>query len=219
MLEYLHKVKTSGLAPNQKIHAIKTFIIPKLHYASANNIIKITDLKIVDHEIRKVINYITKSQPLPLHYIYASYKDGGLGLAKCEDEYHTYKIHHIAHLMKTEHGRRILKGYGKLIDNQRLPAFQLLYPAVKNALAKLDLKWIEFDKFLESDKHSYKPCLGVNAKGNPTCNFIDQKPKHRYEALLKKVNTSCTRKKTKTLQTRTLLTNRYKRPCSHGHER
>jgi hypothetical protein len=105
MLEYLHKVKTSRLAPNQKIHAIKTFIIPKLHYASANNVIKITDLKFIDHEIRKEINDITKSQPLPLHYIYASYKDGGLGLAKCEDEYHTYKIHHVAHLMKTEHGR------------------------------------------------------------------------------------------------------------------
>jgi hypothetical protein len=31
MLEYVHKVKTSGIAPNQKIHSIKTFIIPKLH--------------------------------------------------------------------------------------------------------------------------------------------------------------------------------------------
>jgi hypothetical protein len=38
MLEYLHKIRTSGLAPNQKIHVIKTFIIPKLHYASANNV-------------------------------------------------------------------------------------------------------------------------------------------------------------------------------------
>jgi hypothetical protein len=76
-----------------------------------------------------------------------------------------------------------------------LPPFQLLYPAVQNALAKLDLKWIEFDKFLETDKHNYKPCLGYNAKGNSTCNFIDLKTKHPYEALLKKVNTSCTRKR------------------------
>jgi hypothetical protein len=125
MLEYLHKVKTSGLAPNQKMHAIKSFIIPKLHSASANNIIRITDLKFIDSEIRKEINGITKSQPLPLHYIYASYKDGGLGLAKCVDEYHTNKIHHDAYLMKTEHGRRIIKGYGKLLNNQRLPAFQV----------------------------------------------------------------------------------------------
>jgi hypothetical protein len=80
--------------------------------------------------------------------------------------------------MNTEDGRRILRGYGKLLNNQGLPAFQLLYPAVQNALAKLDLQLIEFDKFLESDKHNYKPCLGKNAKGNPTCNFVDLKTKN-----------------------------------------
>jgi hypothetical protein len=129
-------------------------------------VIKITDLKFIDSEIRKVINDITKSQSLPLHYIYASYKDGGLRLAKCEDEYHTYKIHHVAHLMTTVHGRRILKGYVKLLNNQRLPAFQLLYPAAQNALAKLDLHWIELQKFLDSPKHEYKENLAETQKAN-----------------------------------------------------
>jgi hypothetical protein len=110
MLDYIQKIKRSGLAPNQKIHCMKTFVIPKLHYASSNNNIKIGSLRKVGQEIRKAINEAIRGPPLPLEYFYASYKDGGLGLDKCEDEYYTYKIHHVAHLMKTEHGRRILKG-------------------------------------------------------------------------------------------------------------
>jgi hypothetical protein len=64
MLDYIQKLKKSGLAPNQLIHSIKTFIIPKLHYASSNNNIKIGSLKKVDDEIRKVINEILEV----LHY-------------------------------------------------------------------------------------------------------------------------------------------------------
>jgi hypothetical protein len=103
MFGLLEKVEHSWWAPNQIIHPIKTFIIPKLHYACANNEIRIADLRKVDKEIRRVINKVTTGQNLPLDYIYASYKDGGLGVPRCEDEYYTYKIHHAAHLMKTEH--------------------------------------------------------------------------------------------------------------------
>jgi hypothetical protein len=49
-----------------------------------------------------------------LEYFYASYKDGGLGFNKFEDEYRTYKIHHAATMIKIHDGRRILKGYGRL---------------------------------------------------------------------------------------------------------
>jgi hypothetical protein len=72
--------------------------------------------------------------------MYASYKDEGLGLKSCEDKCNTYKIHHIAFLLKTEHGRRIMKGYGKLFINQRLSAFQTLIPVLDHALEKLNLE-------------------------------------------------------------------------------
>jgi hypothetical protein len=140
MLGYIQKIKISGLAPNQKVHAIKAFIYPKLHYASANNIIKISDLQFIDQEIRNAIIDAIKGQPLPKYFIYSKYKDGSLGLAKCEDEYYTSKIYHATPLMKTEHAHRILKGSGKLNENQCLPAFQLLFPAVKKALTKLKPK-------------------------------------------------------------------------------
>jgi hypothetical protein len=33
-MEYLEKTRTSGFAPNQKVHAIKIYIFPQLNYIS-----------------------------------------------------------------------------------------------------------------------------------------------------------------------------------------
>jgi hypothetical protein len=56
MLQALQRIKCCGLAPNQKIHAIKIFIIPKLHYSSTDNIIRQKDLQVMDQKLRNTIN-------------------------------------------------------------------------------------------------------------------------------------------------------------------
>jgi hypothetical protein len=43
--------------------------------------------------------------------------------------------------MKTDHGRRISRGYGRLLDNQRLPAFQKFIPDINKALEKMKFEW------------------------------------------------------------------------------
>jgi hypothetical protein len=57
--------------------------------------------------------------------------------------------------MKTEYRRRILKGYRKLINNQRLPNFQPLIPGVNKALKKLDFEWLDWNKFMNNGKDNY----------------------------------------------------------------
>jgi ribosomal protein S14 len=202
MLDCLEKIEHSWLAPNQIIHAIKTFIIPKLHYASANNAISIDDLKHIDGEIRRVINQLVTGQKLPLDFIYLSYKDGGLGIPRCEDEYYTYKIYHAAHLMKTEHGRRILKGYGKLNLNQRLPAFQMLFPAIEKALEKLNLKWDDFKMMKRKTENDFGEILKRNNKCKLECPFGDKQTGVQYKANLKRVNATCNKKKQRNYRTK-----------------
>jgi hypothetical protein len=81
-----------------------------------------------------------KGPSLPFDFIYASYKDGLLGLKKVEDEYWTYKIRHVAHLLKSEQKRRIITGYRKLMKSQHLPVFQMLIPNLEKALDKLNVE-------------------------------------------------------------------------------
>jgi hypothetical protein len=105
MLDYTQKINGSLLAQTQKMHALKTFVIPKWHYARTNHKIKLECLRRVDLAIRNTINDAIKGPALPLDFINASYKDGGLGVNKCENEYPTDKIGHGVPLMKIEHGR------------------------------------------------------------------------------------------------------------------
>jgi hypothetical protein len=195
MIEYVDKIQTSGLSPNQIIHAVKTFIIPKIHYICANSIIAQTDLKLIDSRIRKAIYSLIKGQKLPKHYIYGSWKDGGLGISKVQDIYDTYKLHHIAHLLKTDHGRRILKGDLSL-NELPLPEFHRLNRRVEVVLKKLNIKWVEWEKFKEQDDVSkYNSVYYYNNNRKLQTKFQDLTSKKFLTCNLKSVNAASTNRK------------------------
>jgi hypothetical protein len=104
--------------------------------------------------------------------------------------------------MKTEHGRRILKGYGKLNFNQRLPAFQILFPAVKKALEKLNLKWMDFRTMERKTENDYGEILKRNGKGKLECLFMDKQTRAQYKANLKRVDATCNKKKQRNYRTK-----------------
>jgi hypothetical protein len=108
VLEELDKAEFSRLAINQIVRVIKCYILNKLYFLFANMYIPKGTLSIVDKKVRKVINNFVKGQKLQRSYLYASVKNGGLGLPCMEDEYASYKIHHITNLMATTDGKGIL---------------------------------------------------------------------------------------------------------------
>jgi len=64
----------------QKLHALKTFLLPKLDYLLENGQFKIIDLNNLDMFIRGTIDNILKIHNIPISYFYTSTSVGGLGL-------------------------------------------------------------------------------------------------------------------------------------------
>lgn len=75
---------SSTLTLNQKIDALRTFILPKLEFSLTNGMFAINDLKKLDEYIRGKIDENSMSSNLPKEFFYVSTSHGGLGLQKLE---------------------------------------------------------------------------------------------------------------------------------------
>jgi hypothetical protein len=109
VLEELDKAEFPGLALNQVIGIIRCYILSKLYYVFGNMNLPNCSLNVIDEKVRMAIIRFVKGQTLPLSFIYASIKNGGLGVPCMKDEYAAYKVHHIANLLPTIDGRGILE--------------------------------------------------------------------------------------------------------------
>jgi hypothetical protein len=106
--EELDKCELWGLAINQQVKVIRSFICNKLYFIFSNMEVGSTYLDELDRRIRKVINRFTGGQSIQKSYLYASAKFGGLGLPCMRDEYAAYKVSHVANLLSTKEGKKIL---------------------------------------------------------------------------------------------------------------
>jgi hypothetical protein len=111
VLEELDKAEFCGLALNQVIRVIQCYILNKLYYVFANMNLSNCSLKVIDEKVRRIINRFVKGQTLPLSFVYASIRNGGLEVPCMKDEYAAYKVYHIANFISTTDGRGILDGY------------------------------------------------------------------------------------------------------------
>jgi hypothetical protein len=122
--EELDKLEFSGLAFNQMVKTIRNFITNKLYYLFVNMFISKGVLESLDTRIRKVVNNFLGGQAIQKSFIYANVRNGGVGIPCLVDEYNAYKVNHIANLLSSEEGKKILNGYcnlkGKIAKNQDL---------------------------------------------------------------------------------------------------
>jgi hypothetical protein len=94
-------------------------------------------LELIDRKVRGVVNGFVKGQSLQKSFLYANFKNGGLGLPSMLDEYAAYKIHHVASLMSTGERKMILSG--SLNFNKKLVVNQDLIGNVEKALDQLKI--------------------------------------------------------------------------------
>jgi hypothetical protein len=78
----------------------------------------------------------------------------------------------------------------------------MLFPAVEKALKKLNLKWTDFESMRSRPVTDYSEILERNGKGRLECSFKDLETNHSYKANLKKVNSTCTKKKQRNYRTK-----------------
>jgi hypothetical protein len=112
--EEMNKLEFSRLVFNQIVKTIRCFITNKMYYLFANMDISNTILESMDWRIKRVVNNFIGGQSIQRSFIYANVRNGGLEIPCMKDEYAAYKVNHIANLISTEKGKRILKGYIEL---------------------------------------------------------------------------------------------------------
>ena len=116
----LHKITRSNLAIVQKIHAIKTFLLPKLEYACATSIYAVKTLERMDKHVRKEVSKMIGGT-LPIGAIHSSTKDGGLGIPSLQQKQDVAVVRTFLALLKSPDSRikRLIKKSLKDERNRR----------------------------------------------------------------------------------------------------
>ena len=81
----IQKLMVSGLRINQKIDAIRRFIIPSFDYLMSISSIKANDLKTINQLIRNSINKCINAISTPKPMFHLQWKSGGLGIPKLKE--------------------------------------------------------------------------------------------------------------------------------------
>lgn len=84
----------SNLAINQKLDAIKKFVLPTLDFALITSDVSLVELRSLDQHLRGLINKQIKSSSLPKPFFYLPIKDGGLGIQISEPTNSSARLQH-----------------------------------------------------------------------------------------------------------------------------
>jgi hypothetical protein len=101
-LRVIKKVSETELRINQKVHLVRTFILPSLDYLLMNGQVRTVDLKKLDTEIRKMFLTLMKGSKLPVEFFYTDWKDGGLGFHSLEERKKVLILSTFGHLCCSE---------------------------------------------------------------------------------------------------------------------
>jgi hypothetical protein len=127
-----------------------------------------------------------EGQSVQKSFIYANIKNGGLGFPNMEDQYAAYKVNHVAKLMSTEEGRRILVVCINL--REKMAVNQNLIHSLEAACNQLGIDWPDWTRFkregktFEWDKNE--------RNGKHQFNFIDKATNHQYKGNVESIHKS-----------------------------
>lgn len=113
----LQKIMHSKLCITQKVHAIKTFLLPKLDYEMVTNQIRVHTLQMMDRAIRTAINTDLGAK-LPKAVYHASWKDGGLGIPSVEDRQKVSVVRAFLCMITSQH-QKIRNLMNKALKDER----------------------------------------------------------------------------------------------------
>jgi hypothetical protein len=132
----------------------------------------------LDLRVRKIVNNFIKGQSLQRSFIYCNVRNGGLGIPCLFNEYYGYKVNHVANLLSSEDGKKILKGYIYL--NKKIARNQDLVEDLKEALNELNIRWCDWEDF-ELQRMNWEWKANEKDDGKQYFNFIDTTSEHKYK--------------------------------------
>jgi hypothetical protein len=95
----ISRLSTSGLNVNQILHAIKTFVVPKLDYVFLTGLARKKSLRKLDLKIRKLVNSAVEGHALPVDIFYTNWRDGGLSLTNFVERANILTLSALSHML------------------------------------------------------------------------------------------------------------------------
>ena len=114
----LEKVLNSELAINQKLHAIKTFVIPHLDFRFLNTDMSRSRIKQLNKKIRGSIARMFRIKGLPKVNVHTSWRDGGLSIPSLQDRQDVLCIRAF-HQMYTSSDETTRELFKMMIDSEK----------------------------------------------------------------------------------------------------
>jgi hypothetical protein len=123
--------------------------------------------------------------------MYLSYKDRGINIPDVRELYLTYKLHHAAHLMKTEDGRRVLMG-DLTLNYTKFAKFHRLNIQIDEACQHSNIEWNDWEVFKSGEIDPKNENLERDKYNKLKINFIYKNTNKAITGTLKKFNTILT---------------------------
>jgi hypothetical protein len=101
MKELILRITSSPLRIVQKLHAIKTFALPKIDYLLMNADVGVKYLDILDENIRGMINRTLAVHRLPVECHHCSWRDGGQSIPSTRNRADVLAIRSLVHMLTT----------------------------------------------------------------------------------------------------------------------
>lgn len=81
IVDALTSIGKAPLKPQQRLHALRTMLIPKLYHECSLGMVNIGCLITTDRKVRSAVRkWLNLPEDVPIGYFHASVKDGGLGI-------------------------------------------------------------------------------------------------------------------------------------------
>lgn len=113
------KIFASDLSFSQKMHALRTFVIPILDHTLLHGTVSLHDMDKLDQFIRGCFNKELGVFGIPTNFFNLSAKKGGLGIPNFRDRSSTLSLTTLIRLL-TSKDKRIGKFIGEMINEERL---------------------------------------------------------------------------------------------------
>lgn len=154
-MKMLAKIMESQLTITQKIHAIKTFLLPKLEYEMTTNQFKIKTLEHMERAIRSGFNKIFGAK-IPKAVYHGSVKDGGMGIPS----------------VKIRQDVAVIRGLLNLVTSKHMKVKRLIRKAIKDERKKRRIEENEeggFFKWNVKEKEDLKGTKGTSSIAARAC--------------------------------------------------
>ena len=118
VIELLEKIAASPLKLNQKLDAIRRFIIPRMDYPLTQGSVRMKDLDAVDTAVRKVCAEHIGTASIPVAFAETHWKDGGLSLQPLRKRADALRLRKMVGLLNSPN-KSTRENFRTLVDGER----------------------------------------------------------------------------------------------------